>query len=600
MSDRQRRRLAVVMLLAVTLVGCAYPFSTRPREYGPPIPVGRTRTIDRLALDPYQEEGSEEDPGERAPPDPFAGAGTTEITLEQVRAWTLENNVDVRVALIDPVIANESLSEEEGAFEAVFFSNFDFRKTDTPTASALDSAAGGQGQQSETITFDTGVRVPLRTGGEATVRLPFNRLETNNQFALLNPSVTSDLEFSISQPLLRGGGRWANTHQIRVASIQTGIQEARTKLEVIRQIAAADRAYWRLYAAREALVVRQQQYELALAQLERAERQVRAGKVAEIEIIRAESGLAERLEAIINAQNDVLLRQRELKRLVNVDGLDLDSDVMLIPASVPDPIPYDLERDQLVRAGLANRMEMLELELQLAIDESTIAFNRNQALPLFTVDYTYRVNGLGGDVTDALDQLAQQDFEDHFFGVSAEIPIGNQAARSRVQRTILERLQRLATREAQELTIEQEVLDAVDTLENGWQRILAARQATLLAIRELRAEERQFNVGMNTSQDVLDAATRLAEAQLTEIDAITEYQIALVDLAFATGTLLGAARVNWQPLDPRPEEATDTDSYPGSPPPVPTSSGSTEGDESISAQPTSPDGDARAQRTRQP
>jgi hypothetical protein len=41
-----------------------------------------------------------------------------------------------------------------------------------------------------------------------------------------------------------------------------------------------------------------------------------------------------------------------------------------------------------------------------------------------------------------------------------------------------------------------------------------------------------------------------AEAQSAEILALTEYQIAQVDLAFATGTLLGAAKVRWDPIVP--------------------------------------------------
>lgn len=39
--------------------------------------------------------------------------------------------------------------------------------------------------------------------------------------------------------------------------------------------------------------------------------------------------------------------------------------------------------------------------------------------------------------------------------------------------------------------------------------------------------------------EVLETLTRLGEAQLKEVKAITDYQIALVDIAYATGTLLG-------------------------------------------------------------
>jgi hypothetical protein len=53
--------------------------------------------------------------------------------------------------------------------------------------------------------------------------------------------------------------------------------------------------------------------------------------------------------------------------------------------------------------------------------------------------------------------------------------------------------------------------------------------------------------GSRTSTDVLNAAASLADSQSSEIRALADYQIAQIDLAFATGTLLGAAKVEWQP-----------------------------------------------------
>jgi outer membrane protein len=42
---------------------------------------------------------------------------------------------------------------------------------------------------------------------------------------------------------------------------------------------------------------------------------------------------------------------------------------------------------------------------------------------------------------------------------------------------------------------------------------------------------------------VLDASTRLADARSREVRALADWQIGLVDLAFATGTTLGGAKV---------------------------------------------------------
>ena len=196
------------------------------------------------------------------------------------------------------------------------------------------------------------------------------------------------------------------------------------------------------------------------------------------------------------------------------------------------------------------RMEMLELELQIAQDMSTIHYARNQALPLVTLDYTYNINGLGATRDDSFDLLFSNDFADHRLGLRLMVPLGNEAAKSRLRQAFYQRIQRLATRENRRAMIEYEVLNAIDQVEANWQRILASRQRAILDGRLFEAERRQYTLGMRTTTEVLQAQTTFADAQSAEILALAEYQIALVDLAQATGTLLGAAKVEWQPIIP--------------------------------------------------
>lgn len=548
---RRTRRTLPVLLSPVGLLvlaglpgGCGpSPFSRADEDYARKVALERLRQVRETPLEAWRRpDAPAPDASARAAAvrARFEGLGEAELTLEDCRASTLENNLDLKVALITPTQAAERLSEEEARFESLFTLRTTWNEIDSPTASTLASA------QSRTRTFTPGVRVPMRTGGTVDVSLPVARNENDNQFSLLNPAYTSDLQFSLSHPLLRNAGRRANTAQLRVLGYEAQAAQARTKLEVIRQVAACDRAYWRLYQARRDLEVRQQQFELAMEQLGRAERRLAAGAVAEIEVVRAQAGAADRLEAIIVAQNALLLRQRELKRIINRPGLDMESPALVVTATPPDPAEYVIDRPDLVAGALENRMELLELELQIAADAVQIDLARNQALPLVTLDYTYRINGLGGSTQDTFKTLADNDFADWEIGLSAQVPIGNEAAKSRVRQAILSRLARLGTREARERAIREEVLNAADTLDAAWQRILAARQSVVLNTRALQGEQRQFDVGASTSTDVLDAAARLADAQLAEVRALTDYQIAQVDIAFASGTLLGASKVSWE------------------------------------------------------
>jgi outer membrane protein TolC len=471
------------------------------------------------------------------------------LTIADVRAAALANNLELRTALVDPAIARANLSAEEAKFEGAFFASA--RRDDNSVFADLAS-----GQATSSDSFEAGFNLPLATGGEIQISSPVTRGADGISFGAPGEDWLAALSLSMSQPLLRGAGVATNTHSIRVAEWQGQIADARTKLEAIRVLANADKAYWNLYSAYRELDVRRAQYEVATKQLERARRRVTQGEAPEIEVIRAESGVGRTLEQIIVADSNLRIRQRALKRLMNRGDLPVSSATPLKPASDPNPMGLTLDGGVLSEQAVANRMEMLELELQLAIDSSEVDFRRNAALPLFVVDYGYNAQGPGTDVGDAYGAIG--DADSFNVGLRAEIPLGNEAATSRVQAAILARVQRLATREARRQAIRTEVFDALDALTQSWQRILAARLETVLAARTLAAEERQFDVDLRTSTDVLDASASLADAQSREVAALASYQIALVDLAFATGTSLGAARIRFEEFSPEELERLES------------------------------------------
>ena len=200
--------------------------------------------------------------------------------------------------------------------------------------------------------------------------------------------------------------------------------------------------------------------------------------------------------------------------------MPIDGDLTLEPASLPEPFRLDLDGDALARTAVENRMEMLELEVQLAIDALTVDVRRNDALPIFGLDYRYSLVGDDSGFGGSYGSLGDSD--SHRVGVSGEIPIGNEILENRLSAAILKRVQRLATKDARALAIRTEVLDALDRLRQAWQSILAARLETLLAARTAEGEQRQFESGLRTSTEVLDAQNRLANAQSREVRALAD------------------------------------------------------------------------------
>ncbi len=513
-------------------------------------------------------------------PEPaIAAAESIDLAIDQVRLHVLRNNLDLAIYSIDPAIAAAKISEEEAKFDATINVGASFKRKDLPAldgdvvqidekSSLADKAvkafnsglAGGKSsggsssldgvfakfteieQQKEYIDLSFGVTVPLPTGARIRVGQGFDRDTKLSPFP--SDQTLSTTGFSLSQPLLRDAGIDVNLASIRIARLNSKSTVARTKLVAIRLLAAAEKAYWKLYGARQLLEVRRQLDQLAKQNLEIVIKRADEGLVAPVEKIRAEVGVALQREALIIAETVERIQERDLKRVLNIDGVDIKSSTRMNIVTPPRLLQYQLDADALAADALAHRMEMLEMELAIAADDLRIEFAKNQTLPLISLDFEYGIVDRGGTFGTAWQGAWDFDNSEYGIGIKGEIPVTNELRKSRLRQAVLTRTQRLATRAARELAIRQEVYDALDTLNQNWQRILAARQAAILSGMNYEAERKQFDQGTRTMREVFEALAQLGEAQSREIAAVVAYQVSLVDLAFATGTLMGYSKVD--------------------------------------------------------
>lgn len=529
------RRLPCWLLASLVLAGCG---STQVRR-APELEVlaARSGAIERVQLkdqsqsEPMSIERATEELAAKGVEPNAVPHRTVELTLEEARAAALTNNLDLKFYLVGPSIAEQALDEERAKFEWTFFGS----------AGYSHSERDDEGNTVTVQSYEAGVEAPLQTGGLLRASLPFRRAD----YDVDDIGGVSSAAMSVSyvQSLLRGAGTRINTHSIRIATYQKDITDVYTKLSAIAILANVDIVYWQLYAARRELDVRREQYKLAEDQLDHARRKVGAGAAAKIEIVRAEAGLAGRLEDVINAETSVRDRERDFKRILNREDLPLNVGIDILPTSEPDPIGLNLDAEAIAAAALDNRMEMAELEFRLAVDDLDIALARNRTLPDVTFDYRYAATSESGSLGRALGDVGDGSLQDHAVGISAVIPLGNRAAQARYRRARLEKARDRIDQERLRQSIRQEVYDAVDALQQNWRRILAAEQGVVTAYRDYKVEQSQFTLGKSTSTFVLQSASRLADAQSRRIRAFAEYEIAQVRLARATGTLLGRGRL---------------------------------------------------------
>jgi outer membrane protein TolC len=481
-----------------------------------------------------------------------------ELTIADVRAKALKNNLTIKVAKIDPLIAGTEVREEQAKFDSIIFAYAKYGQVDSPQMSgdkvefkSDNFDLNGQQvkmsvleQEKRSLELEAGIKVPLRTGGSITLSSPLENKSSRGKFS--SDEYRSAMRFSISQPLLRNAGVKVNEASIRIAEYTQQAVQLKTRLQSIRVIATVDKAYWALYEAWGQLDVRRQQFEYANQNLSMVKHRVREGLSAAVEINRAEIGVADRMEALIVAETNLKLAERQLRFYMNDLTEDTSQANLLTPSTQPNLLKYEFNRNKLLDDALSGRVELLEQELKLAADITKIDYLENQTLPLFTLDYQYgALSNTNSNFGNSYRNVLNGDFNDWSIGLKFEMPLTNEARKAQLDNAVQQRNQRLATKTLQMLTVKKEIYDALDYVDQNWQRILAARQQVLIAGLNYEAELKQFNEGLRTMTEVLETLTRLGEAQAKEVRAITDYQIALVDTAYATGTLLGYSQLDF-------------------------------------------------------
>ena len=481
-----------------------------------------------------------------------------QVSIADIRAKALKNNLTIKVAQLDPHIASTEVREEEAKFDNIIFAyakygqldspkisgdNVEF-KSDNPTLNGQQLKLTNLEQEIRSAELEAGIKIPLRSGGTISVSSPLINKVNKGRFD--SDEYRSAMRFSISQPLLRNAGRQVNEASIRIAEYSQQAVQLKTRLQSIRIVAIVDKAYWALHQAWGELDVRRQQYEYANQNLVMVNRRVQEGLTAAVEVNRAEIGVADRMDALIVAETNLKLAQRQLRFYMNDISDEVNAASLLVPSTQPNLLKYEFNRNKLLEDALSGRLELLEQELKLAADLTNIDYHENQTLPIFTLDYQYgALSNTSNRVGNSYQNLLNGDFNDWSVGLKFEMPLTNEASKARLEKAVQQRNQRLVTKDLQTLTVKKEIYDALDYVDQNWQRILAARQQVLIAGLNYEAELKQFNEGLRTMTEVLETLSRLGEAQIKEVRAISDYQISLVDTAYATGTLIGYSKLDF-------------------------------------------------------
>lgn len=508
------------------------------------------------------------------------------ITLDQALRMALESNKDIESSRIDKAESEYNLISAEGAYDPVMSGTSYWLKQVTPIASTIGGAANGAVLNKSWL-FDPGVSGSTPWFG-ASYRTDFSnqRSFTNNTFVLLNPTFPTSLNVQYTQPLWRGLHYDSNRHAIEVANRNRAFTDEQFRLRVLTILQQTEQAYWELLYAYNNLQVQLEAVEIGRQQDESNRRQEQQGLLAPIDVVAAQTQLANfELEAY-SAQNALTRAEDALKVLILPDRSAPLWSSALIPIEPEIKAPL-VPLAEAVADALSNRPETAANKISGEINQADTRLFRDLTKPQMDLTASYTRAGLAGPqvplgpnpftagfapLIDRLNTLSSaagltpitlpsfgssspppalvgtygQSLSNLWAGsfpttqvqLRISVPLRNRTAEANLGRSLAEARRIKNQSEQIGQIIESDVRNAMQLIQSAQLRLDAARVARGSAEEQYNSEQRQFRAGTSTLFLVQQRQSTMITARSQERRAEADLGEAIASFELATASIL--------------------------------------------------------------
>ncbi|MCE9582851.1 MAG: TolC family protein [Planctomycetes bacterium] len=469
--------------------------------------------------------------------DPFAGDSRRRVkmTLEDCVRAALDSNLDLKYSQLEPELFRGDINGFKGPYDPIVY--VDGTRSSSKKA-ATSSLSGATILDDDLWTAAMGVKGTWFLGTTYDINYQASRDATNNTFSTLDPRWDSSVGFSLRQPLLKNAWLDYQTLSLRVLENSYKSSVHHVSQDTIGTLYSVELSYWTLVNAIRQKAVKVRSLEVSQRLYEVNRNKVKAGALAPIEELRAESDVAGRREGIILAANDIENAMDDLRHLIRPFDQPSDWDFIIEPADDPTFEKQAVNLDSSVNEAIATRPELEQLRLSIETSKLDQKRYERELWPTLDLTGSVRYSGVGGNLGDSFEQLRTWDFSSWSVGVIFEYPLGTHGPRGALIRAEAQQRRADLALRSQEQGIVLEVRSAARELNSGAERIEVTRKATELARRALEAEQARYDRGLSTSHQVLQFLTDEETAAANEAKAVVDYKIAELKLRKATGGLL--------------------------------------------------------------
>ncbi len=479
----------------------------------------------------------------------------------------------------DPALLETQIASALSTFDTAFTTSLLWGKNTTPFNNGVQggslSLTGTKFPVvsiNDSATFQMGLSKQTETGATLGVVHNIAWSYQNSSFLVYPSAYTTNIQLTLTQPLLGSAplpgqaagkpvGLEANRAPIVISRLNADAAVWRFKAEIMAHCRSVEQQYWSLSQSHVQLWASDRAVSLAqeILNRENAELVVGRGTVADV----AEA--AQRLEQfnldLVTRTSDVITTERQLR---NILGLPPADNRRIIPVTPPTEARLEPDWDSSMAQMLNFQPDIVQQQILVRVAELQLLIARNQLLPQLNLNALYQFNGLGqqldsaeavmtGATLKALNPvIANQEraaglnsnagnysnFVTWQLGFTFQAPLGMRAPLANTRqaqytllrsRAYLQQVVHQTTHSLARFFLE---IDA------HYKQFKTASRLRAAAASRLDAQRAYYEEGRITIDRFLDAVSQYATAVASEAQYKTTYNISIVALEEAKGTLL--------------------------------------------------------------
>ncbi|PPJ49028.1 hypothetical protein C0075_00075 [Rhizobium sp. KAs_5_22] len=439
----------------------------------------------------------------------------TRLTLADCVFMGLRDNRSIKSAYIDRVTQKFDLRVAEDRFTPHFFASGEV---------ARQRIGGGA---STTIDVSPGVSMLTKSG--ATFDFAWSNSASLGDD---NRTVTSAVEVTVEQPLLRGAGVEVNMVPVQQARLGEKINRLRLRATISETIGSIIFAHRDLFLAQEELKLAEDAVSRGEELLRINRALISSGRMATMDAVQTEADLESQRLRVLQANQQIGTTRLAL---LNLLGLDLGTEIVAIESLSLKKI--DTNIDRLISVALTQRQDF---QGQLyTIEQNSLGIVVAENEQLWDISLFARGRFGGEFVTGA----QNQNVADVMGGVRFSFPLNDLSRQQQlVQADTTLRGSEIQLAEIR-AGIETQIRGSASEITLLWKQLAVAERSHDLATRAIDIEKVKLNAGRSTTFQVrsLEDSLRAAENQL--LAARLGYLNALTRLDLQLGTTLDTWRI---------------------------------------------------------